>query len=237
MNTGQKSGLRQLAAILLAAGLISPLQAYAFQSHSAIEKAITNFVKQQNVPLENLQVTITSLNKQLRIPQCEQPLIINMAPGSKLIGNSSLTVACDSPKQWKIHVAAHIDGEVNALVARYPMLRGSLVSKNDVEVVKKRYSQLNYGYFASIQQLGGMEVRRNIKTGQIITPGFVKAQKLVLRGQQVTIIAQKGGLDLRVKGKAMMDGLQGQTIKVKNMSSKKLIYARVVSPGMVRINF
>jgi len=237
MNRWQKIVFRQIAAILLAAGLVNPLQANAFQSHAAIENAIANYVKQENVPLENLQVTITSLNKQLRIPQCEQALIINMAPGSKLIGNTSLTVACDSPKQWKIHVAAHIDGEVNALAARYPMMRGSIISKNDVEFVKKRYSQLNYGYFASIKQLGGMEVRRNIKNGQIITPGFVKAQKLVLRGQQVTIIAQKGGLDLRVKGKAMMDGLQGQTIKVKNMSSKKLIYARVVSPGMVKINF
>lgn len=82
-----------------------------------------------------------------------------------------------------------------------------------------------------------MEAKRNIKTGQVLTPSLVKAQKLVLRGQHITIVAQNGGLNLRVKGKALMDGQQGQTIKVKNMNSKKLIYARVVSAGIVKVNY
>lgn len=34
-----------------------------------------------------------------------------------------------------------------------------------------------------------------------------------------------------------MDGKQGQTIKVTNLSSKKLIYAQVISEGIVKINF
>jgi flagella basal body P-ring formation protein FlgA len=60
---------------------------------------------------------------------------------------------------------------------------------------------------------------------------------MVMRGQHVTIIAESGGLDLRVKGKALMDGRQGQTIQVKNLSSQKLIYAQVVGTGMVKVNF
>lgn len=82
-----------------------------------------------------------------------------------------------------------------------------------------------------------MEAKRNIKAGQVLTPNVVKAQKLVLRGQHITIIAQSGSLYLRTKGKTLMDGQQGQTIKVANLNSKKLIYARVVSAGIVEINF
>ena len=134
-------------------------------------------------------------------------------------------------------MAAHIDGEVDALVARYPIPRGMMIQTDALEFVLRRYSQLNHGYYGSAKLLANMEAKRNIKAGQVLTPNLVKAQKLVLRGQHITIVAQNGGLNLRVKGKALMDGQQGQTIKVKNLSSKRLIYARVISAGIVKVNF
>lgn len=226
-----------LTVVLLTALCFVPVHASLFQSHKSISNAVKQFVIQQNVPLQNVQVNLTSLNKQLRLPQCGKSLKVKMAPGTKLLGNTSLAVSCASPQQWKIHVAAHIDGQVNVLIARHPITRGSLIQKTDLEYVNRRYSQLNHGYYDSAKLLNNMEAKRNIKTGQVLTPSLVKAQKLVLRGQHITIVAQNGGLNLRVKGKALMDGQQGQTIKVKNMNSKKLIYARVVSAGIVKVNY
>ena len=228
---------RILIAVLLTVSNLTHVHANLLQSHKSISKAVKQFVLNQQVPLDNVQVNLTSLNKQLRLPQCGEALQIKMAPGTKLLGNASLAVICTSPQQWKIHVAAHIDGQVNALIARHPIPRGSVIQNTDLEFVLRRYSQLNHGYYSSANLLNNMEAKRNIKMGQILTPGLVKAQKLVLRGQHITIVAQNGGLNLRVKGKALMDGQQGQTIKVKNLNSKKLIYARVVSAGTVRVNF
>ncbi len=213
------------------------VHASSLQSHSAIANAVKQFIKGQNVPLKNLQVTLTSLNNQLVLPKCGKALQVSMAPGTKLLGNTSLAVSCDSPQQWKIHVAAHVDGEVNALIARHPIPRGTAFEEVNLEFVLRRYSQLNHGYYASASLLQNMEAKRNIKTGQILTPAVVKAQKLVLRGQHITIVAQSGGLNLRVKGKALMDGFKGQTIKVSNLNSKKLLYAQVVSAGVVRVNY
>lgn len=229
--------IRQIFAIFLATGLVMPIQAGSLESHASIKKVVTQFIIKQNVPLNNIQVTLTSLNNKLKLPQCRQPLQVSMAPGTKLLGHTSLAVKCTYPQKWKIHVAAHVDGLVNALTARHPISRGTVIQETDLEFVPKRYSQLNYGYYGTATQLTNMEARRNIKSGQVLTPGILKAQKLVLRGQHVTIVAQNAGLNLRVKGKAMMDGQQGQTIKVKNLSSKKLIYAQVVSMGIVKVNF
>jgi flagella basal body P-ring formation protein FlgA len=234
----QKSQLKKtIIAVLLTLFVSVSVSANGFQSHSGITHAVKEFVLQQRVPLKNIQVRVTSLNKQLRLPQCGQSLQVSMAPGAKLMGNSSLSVSCAAPQQWKIHVAAHIDGEVDALVARYPIPRGTQIRQEDLEFVLRRYSQLNHGYYNSAKMLENKEAKRNIRAGQVLTPNLVKAQKLVLRGQHITIVAQNGGLNLRVKGKALMDGQQGQTIKVRNLNSKKLIYARVISAGMVKVNF
>lgn len=237
MKKQQQKWNKMLFTVLLAACILVPAHANSLQSHAGIRHAVKQFVMQQQVPLNNIQVTLTSLNKQLRLPQCKKVLQVSMAPGTKLLGHTSLAVSCASPQQWKIHVAAHIDGQVNALVARYPISRGTVIQNTDLEFVLRRYSQLNHGYYGSANLLSNMEAKRNIKAGQILTPGLIKAQKLVLRGQHITIVAQNSGLNLRVKGKALMDGQQGQTIKVQNLNSKKLIYARVISTGIVRVNF
>lgn len=226
-----------LIVILLTIGCVMPINATPLQTHSGISDAVKEFVTQQQIPLTNVFVTLTSLNKQLQLPKCREKLQVIQAPGAKLIGNTSLSVSCESPQKWKIHVAAHVDGKVSALIARHPLPRGTAIKSTDLEFVERKYSQLRYGYYGSAKLLKNMEAKRYIKAGQVITPNTVKAKKLVLRGQHITIIAKNGSLNLRTKGKALMDGQQGQTIKVSNLNSKKLLYARVVSAGTVEIIF
>lgn len=223
--------------ILLTVSGFASASSVFLQDHAGISHAVQKFVKQQQVPLTNVQVTLTSLNQQLSVVKCAKPLKVKMAPGSKLLGNISLSVSCNSPQTWKIHVAAHIDGDINALIARRPLPRGTIIQNSDLKFVLRRLSQLNRGYYDSAAYLKNMEAKRNIKAGQVLTPNMVKAQKLILRGQHITILIQRGGLNLRAKGKALMDGKQGQMIKVANLSSKKLIYAQVLSEGIVKINF
>ncbi|MFK5913950.1 MAG: flagellar basal body P-ring formation chaperone FlgA [Woeseiaceae bacterium] len=217
-----------------------PAHAYTLQSHAEIHEAVNAFISKQDIPLKNVQVSVTSLNAQIRVAQCPKALKVASAPGSKLMGYTSLSVSCPASKyinSWKIHVAAHVDGVVDTLVARYPISRGSIIRESDLQFASRRYSQLNHGYYSNPQTLVNKEAKRNLKMGKVITPQLVKEPKLVLRGQHVTIIAQKGHLNLRVKGKALMDGQQGQTIKVSNLKSKKLIYARVISAGTVEVIF
>ena len=236
INTQITRNLKAIA-VLLTVFFVIPVQANLLQNHADITNAVKEYVIHQKVPLNNVQVTLTSLNNQIQFPKCDKSLRVEIAPGAKLIGNTTFAVSCQSTIEWKIHVAAHIDGQVNALIARHPITRGTVINSTDLEFVTRRYSQLNHGYYESDKLLINMEAKRNIKAGQILTPALVKAQKLVLRGQHITIIAQNKGINLSVKGKALMDGKKGQTIKVRNLSSKKLIYARVISPGIVKVNF
>ena len=207
------------------------------QNQIAIEQAVKDFLIQQKIPLNDIQVTLTSSKKRLNLPLCQNPLKVNTPIGAKLLGHSNFIINCISSQPWKSRIAAHIDGKISVLITRRPIPQRSLIQKEDLQFTTRLYSQLNHGYFVSANRLDNMETRRSIKTGQVISPNLVKAQKLVLRGQNITIIAQRGSLNLRVKGKALMDGQRGQTIKVKNLNSKKMIYARVISTGTVKVNF
>jgi len=237
MKAGQDILTRLINVILLTFCVVFIAQASPLQNHLSIQEAIKDFVIQQDVPLENIVVTLTSVKKQLNISQCTTPLHIAMAPGARQVGRTTVSVSCLSSQPWKVNLAVHIDGKINVLVARHPIAHGNFIQESDLEFAPRLYSQLNRGYYVSMDRLQNMEARRNIRPGQAINSNLIKAQKLVNRGQYVTIIAQNGSLNLRVKGKALMDGQQGQTIKVKNLSSKKLIFAEVVSAGTVKVHF
>lgn len=224
--------LFMLSVILLA----QTASADAWTSQQDIEQAVKKFVAQQNVPLDNPTVRITSFNNKLQVRKCGLPLKVDMPSGSRLSGRTNFSISCKQPANWKINVAAHIDGTMKVLVANQPIARGDALNQNNTDKEFRRYSQLRHGSFISLQQVSGMEASRNIRIGQVLNPGIVKAKKLVERGQHITIIATRGNLNLRLKGKAMMDGRKGQTIKVTNLSSKKLLFARVIGPGLVQVN-
>lgn len=233
----QRVIIKTLNVILLTFCVVMTSYANPVKTQIAIENAIKDFLIEQKIPVNDIQVTLTSSKKRLNLPLCQNTLKVRMPVGAKLLGHSNFIISCISSQSWKTRIAAHIDGKISVLVTRHPIPQKSLIRREDLQYAVRLYSQLNHGYFTSANILENMETRRSIKTGQVITPNLVKAQKLVLRGQNITIIAQRGNLNLRVKGKALMDGQHGQTIKVKNLSSQKILYARVISVGTVKVNF
>ena len=149
----------KIIAVILTLFSCIPAHANYLQSHASISLAVKQFVKQQNIPLENAQVTLTSLNKELRLPICDKSLYVSMTPGSKLLGNTTFAVSCKSSTQWKIHVAAHIDGKITALTARHPITRGTVIQEFDLKFVVCWYSQLNHGYYVFAKLLVNMEAK------------------------------------------------------------------------------
>lgn len=228
---------KALIVILLTFILTVNADALPRQSQNSISDAVKQYVIEQNVPLKEVQISLTPVSEKKHIPQCDKPLTVKPLPGSKLIGYSKFRISCSAQKKWKINVSVQIDGKIDVLVASRPIVRGSILHKSDFQYAQRLNSQLNHGYYTSAKQLRLMEAKRNIRLGQVLTPAQLKAQKLVQRGQLITIIAKSDGLNLRVKGKALMSGQRGQTIKVKNLSSKKLIFAKVMSYGIVQVNF
>ena len=95
--------------------------------------------------------------------------------------------------------------------------------------------RLNYGYFKSVDEVIGMQLKHPVKGGESLSPGNLKPRRLVQRGDIVTILAEVQGLTVRVKGNALTDGYRGEAIRVKNQRSKRILQAEVIAPGIVRV--
>ncbi len=221
-------------------GLIALLpwaaQGGAYQGLDEIRAAARDFVLSQAQTAEGrLEVEIGALDRRLHLPRCDQALEAFMPPGGRLRGNTTIGVRCAAGKPWKLYVPAKIRLLGRVLVARNHLPRGSRIQADDLRYAEFDLARLNGAYYTDSGKLTGKVLKQSITAGRIIQPRMIDEPKLVQRGEGVTILAVSGGFEIRMKGKALMDGSAGQLIKVKNVKSRRIVEGEVVAPGLVRV--
>ncbi|MDR3281303.1 MAG: flagellar basal body P-ring formation chaperone FlgA [Synergistaceae bacterium] len=116
-----------------------------------------------------------------------------------------------------------------------PVARGDFVEISSLGMRIDRAGMMVTN-FSSPGQLANAEARKSISAGVPIETGDVTQESFVRAGSTVTMVANVNGLGIEAIGIAMQRGGLGDIIRVKNMSSKKVLNARITGPDRVEIN-
>jgi flagella basal body P-ring formation protein FlgA len=81
----------------------------------------------------------------------------------------------------------------------------------------------------------GRTARRALGPGRPILARDLKITPDVARNAIVTLEARVGAISLRARGKAIDGGTVGDTIRVQNIDSRKLLTGTIVEPGIVAV--
>ena len=84
-------------------------------------------------------------------------------------------------------------------------------------------------------QGGPWRLARGLSAGEPILQSDLASQLMVRRGDVVTLIYARGNLRMTTQAEALSDGEPGATIAVRNLQSKKQVYAKVKDGGTVII--
>ena len=180
-------------------------------------------------------IQVGHLDPRLSLTQCSEPLKTYLVPGARILGKTTVGVRCQSPKPWALYVPAQVNLYQEVYQTADNLAKGHIIRESDISLIKQNISRLNRGYFTEKQQLVGKQTKRRLTLGKIINPYQVKAPLLIKRGEQVELIAKTGLYAVRMSGKAMMDGARGDRIRVKNLSSQRIIEGTVTQAGQVTV--
>ncbi len=208
-------------------------QGSAYQTPTSITQAITVFLKSN---LQTNDFTVGYIDKRLRLKTCTKKLDTRFPQYAEELGRTSVEVSCAGRKPWKIIVSVYIQKYLNVITAKHSMPSGSVIQPSDIKFTRLDVSRIRGGYFTDLSQMTNMVVRRSLKSGKVISPTMLKPKRLIQRGDEILILAGTENLTIRVKGKALMNGFLGQRIKVKNLHSKRIFQATVISNGLVKVN-
>ena len=175
------------------------------------------------------------LDARLRMQPCSRPLQAYFPLHRNKLGPTTVGVRCAGETPWKVFVPVHIRAFGEVVVAKHALPRHTVLRASDVHAVRRDLSRYDQGFYSTPQQVVGMVVKYSVGQGSAITPRALRPKQLVRRGESITIVAQRAGLTIRVKGEALMDGSNGETIRVKNSRSEREIDAIVIAPHTVKV--
>lgn len=233
--TSFRSYISALASALLALAFTASAHA-GVQSLTSIQAAAEEFVR-ASLPENSLKhfVTAGNLDPRLRLDECGSPLEAFSQGTSLNSGRTTIGVRCPAASPWTIYVPVTIEVEVSVLVLRRPLARRSRVELADVEPQVRRMPGLATVFINDTASLQGHRLKRALPAGTALTVEMLQPDLLVRRGQQVTLIAANGGVQIRAQGQALTEGGISDRVRVQNVSSLKVVEGVVESDGIVRV--
>ncbi|MDJ0911174.1 MAG: flagellar basal body P-ring formation chaperone FlgA [Woeseiaceae bacterium] len=176
-----------------------------------------------------------ALDPRLRLAACDTPLSASLRPGARVGPRTVVSVACEGARPWRVFVPVEVAVRSQVWTARHPLPRGHLLTAEDLVADERDVSRMNSGYVSDVNMLIGQRLKSSVLAGRALTLQLVEADKLIRRGQSVTLAANAGGVEIRMTGTALMDGAMGQRIRVENVNSGRVVEGIVRSREVVEV--
>lgn len=228
---------RRMMIIVIGVVFLTPMvRAMDLQSLTDIEQAAYMHAYEEAMAhYNNPQIVVDALDDRLRLSSCEQSLITFSKTAPNTLGNRTIGVKCQMPTDWTVYVPVKVKVLKKVVVATRPLAARQVLSRQDLQIQMMDISELNQGYLLKVSDVVGRQLKYPLAAGAAFTPRSLKLQKVVRRGEQILLVAATSAMEVRMNGTALEDASVGETIKVKNSSSQRVVEGVVEAPGIVKV--
>ncbi|MHB8829992.1 MAG: flagellar basal body P-ring formation chaperone FlgA [Syntrophales bacterium] len=220
--------------------LLSAIQAQAATiAADDIKAAVTNYVeKNSRWPAGCVRVSFLSRVADEELPVSAVSLKVNSRSGEDFIDYSSLNVAFYSEGTLlrKRSVTVSMEVLADVVVSTRPLPRNRIIETGDLYVQKRWLRTIPVNRIALSEAVGKV-LTMTVGANREITSNMLGEPTLVKRGEIVRIVLDNDVLKVAAVGVSEEAGCKNQVIRVKNISSSRVIYARVAGGDTVLVDF
>ncbi len=207
-------------------------------SGSDIDQAVLFHIQDQ-YPSENIKPRLLSKNRDIFLPKGELKYEVKLHGKYKKEGgyrtykveffiNNKLAKTVMSRIYLKIYKEVY--------VAKNDIGYNQVIKENDIEKVRLNVDRIPSHYVTDKSDLLGKQSKRPIAAGETLQTRTVEVQPIVKTGDKMSILYETELFRVSTVGVAMKHGRRGETIPVRNLSSKKIVQAKILSSNTVQVN-
>ena len=163
----------------------------------------------------------------------------------------TVIVSCKTPLKWQVSIRTNAESKLHTksksknsdnfkniklITLKHNLKKGELIQESDLKF-DYRNNSVGNGYFIDKNILIGREINQNLSRGQIIKVRHLKERFTVVEGQAIIIYADLNGINVKMDGNALQNGHLNEWIKVKNISSGKVVEGKIVNEKKILINY
>lgn len=219
----------------------SGLSAETTQSPEVLTKKIEEYVLNELSSYKEgkIHVSADRIDSRLSLKECAEDHLIVFNPyQTPILGTTAMGIKChEQDNHWSLYVPIRITVLKTVFVAKHAMIKGERINGTDIYQTEMDINKLKHGYFNDIDELVGQVCKQNIPANGPFSPHNIELAKIIHKGEKVTIVTNNNNLTISMDGIAVNDGSLGDTIRVKNLTSKKIIDAQVAGKKRVTVIF
>lgn len=149
--------------------------------------------------------------------------------------SAELTIGAQGPQPQRATVTGRASTLVEVPVLNRRIASGEVIGAGDIAWIEMRADQAGGDLVAAEAQLVGQTPRRVIAPNTVVRVRDIQAQRLIVKGALVTMILQTPALTVTAQGRALQDGGSGESIRVVNTQSNRIVEATVSGSNLVTV--
>lgn len=146
-----------------------------------------------------------------------------------------VTVFIDEMPASRFVATATVDDWREVPVLNRTLERGMLIAPEDVEVVRLNLFKQPADVSSDLQEVVGKRVKTRINAGETVRRSVVDIPPLIPQGKKIMMLYRGSGVSASATGVALDGGLRGNTIRVRNESSKRIVRAKILTEEEVEV--
>ncbi len=194
-----------------------------------------------------IELFLKNSGKEATLKEVQSKSEVHLLPG--LVSIKAIPFEADAPGRMNFAMTAEVEGQepvrfnVDALVdewrevpaAKRPLNKGAVVSESDLMMARLNVHQIPRDVILDRSQIVGMETAKDLNSGELFRSSKIEQPAAVVPGDRVTMVYRKGLLEATAKGIAIDSGSIGQTVRIKNESSKRIVSGTIKEQGLVEV--
>jgi len=120
-------------------------------------------------------------------------------------------------------------------VLKHSLKAGEIIAEDDIDFIKIPQHKIRKNTVTEAKELIGKTSKHGTVQGRPIRFEEIANPAIINKGNRITMIYKTPNIEIKTLGEAMEAGAKGDTIKVRNITSKQIIMGVVQSADKVRV--
>lgn len=179
----------------------------------------------QNMESGQLKLELYPLDTRLADKECESPLNFSLVT-PKIQRQNTVRIHCADSSSWQLFVPVRMSQMMSAVVSSKNIPAGSYITAEMLKTVDIDLLQSRGKTVSAPEQIIGARSKKALNAGQIVTQSDLC---LVCKGDIVTIEGISSTLSVSTQATALQDGAFGDTVRLQNLQSQRVVSAVITA--------
>ena len=137
----------------------------------------------------------------------------------------------------RVRLLGVVEVMLPVVVLKRPLERHAIVQAEDISLERRPLTRLPKDVILKPEDAVGLRTRMSLRAGRVLRTSSLEVPPVVKRGSLVRIVAEGENFVVSAVGEARQDGRPGEIIRVRNLSSKREVFGRVMDNKTVKVMF